>query len=125
MKKLLSETLIFVLFLFGAILVVTWIILPFGIFGIKTRLDKTNMILSEILRQLSGGKVIKKVEVPTYLTSEEPKQNPYSEYFENYCSNCISYEEPTGACKKIYENVRQYPKKIIDKCNGKYYEMRK
>lgn len=42
--------------------------------------------------------------------------------FKDFCPRCTYYEEETGVCKKIYENVRDYPRKFIRKCNGEYFE---
>lgn len=50
------------------------------------------------------------------------RQNTESNSFENFCLKCRHLEEQSGVCKKIYENVREYPKKFVKKCNGKYFE---
>lgn len=42
--------------------------------------------------------------------------------FKDFCPKCLHFEEQTGVCKKIFENVRDYPKKFVKKCNGEYYE---
>jgi WD40 repeat protein len=41
--------------------------------------------------------------------------------FINFCPKCKFFEEQSGVCKKLYFNVRDYPKKFIKKCNGEYY----
>lgn len=41
--------------------------------------------------------------------------------FKDFCPKCTYFEDETGVCKKIYENVRNYPQKFTKKCNGKYY----
>ncbi len=42
--------------------------------------------------------------------------------WENYCLFCDEYESGIGVCSKIHENVRSYPKKFINKCNGKFFK---
>jgi uncharacterized membrane protein YhaH (DUF805 family) len=43
-------------------------------------------------------------------------------HWENYCLFCDEYESGIGVCSKIHENVRSYPKKFINKCNGKFFK---
>ena len=41
--------------------------------------------------------------------------------FNDYCLNCFHYDAAIGVCSQIHENVRNYPKKFIKKCNGKFF----
>lgn len=45
-----------------------------------------------------------------------------SKTFENYCFQCYHYEPSIGTCNKIHENVRNYPRKFITKCNGEFFK---
>ena len=42
------------------------------------------------------------------------------EDFKNYCPVCVNYEK-VGVCSKIHSNVKDYPKKFIEKCGGEYF----
>jgi hypothetical protein len=43
--------------------------------------------------------------------------------FLRYCPNCTNYDESTGVCSYIHENVLQYPEKFIEHCDGKYLSL--
>ncbi len=47
--------------------------------------------------------------------------NVTTKSFRDFCPKCAYYQEQTGVCTKIFENVREYPKKFIKKCNGDYF----
>ncbi len=34
----------------------------------------------------------------------------------------MNFQEQTGVCKKFSVNVRDYPKKFLEKCDGEFYE---
>lgn len=42
--------------------------------------------------------------------------------WETTCPTCIFFQEETDVCKKFSFNLRDYPKKFADKCNGKFYK---
>jgi hypothetical protein len=41
---------------------------------------------------------------------------------ENYCNNCEYFDFKYGVCKRMDENIRDYPEKFL-KCNGKYFKL--
>lgn len=43
--------------------------------------------------------------------------------FLRYCPNCTHYNQSTGACNYINENVLEYPARFIKFCNGKYLSL--
>lgn len=45
--------------------------------------------------------------------------------WENFCIKCVYYDKSIGVCSEIHENVRSYPKKFLNKCNGKYFIQKK
>ena len=56
-------------------------------------------------------------EIIKALSEEQPQAR------ENIlCMKCIHYEADTGSCTKIKENVKDYPKKFIKKCNGELFK---
>ena len=41
--------------------------------------------------------------------------------FESFCLRCHHYDESSGACSQIHENLRNYPSRFITKCNGEFF----
>lgn len=44
-----------------------------------------------------------------------------SPYYKKYCCKCKYFENDTGVCRKLHEQIVEYPKKI-EKCEGDYFE---
>ena len=107
-----------VVIIFLVVLAILWFILPFAIFGIKPLLNKllaeleeTNQYLSELVEEND--------------TTEESEEIPRSsDYLENFCSKCIHFQEQTGVCQYFSVNVRDYPKKFLKLCDGKFFVQR-
>jgi hypothetical protein len=49
-------TLGIILFLFGMVVAILWILMPFAVFGLKDRIDETNRLLRLISEQLADRK---------------------------------------------------------------------
>lgn len=45
------------------------------------------------------------------------------EKFFQYCPNCNNYDESSGVCSYIHENVLEYPEKFVKYCDGKYLSL--
>lgn len=45
------------------------------------------------------------------------------EKFLQYCPNCNNYDESSGVCSYIHENVLEYPDKFVKFCDGKYLSL--
>jgi len=43
-------------------------------------------------------------------------------YFKDYCPKCNNFDSSLGVCATIHENVRNYPKKFVKECNGKFFK---
>jgi hypothetical protein len=41
--------------------------------------------------------------------------------FDKFCPFCINYQQETGICSKIHQNLKDYPIKFIKKCSGYYF----
>jgi hypothetical protein len=49
-----------VVFVFGAILVILWICMPFAVFGLKDKIAETNVLLGKISDQLAARNHVSK-----------------------------------------------------------------
>lgn len=43
--------------------------------------------------------------------------------FLRFCPNCTHYDQSTGICSYLHENVREYPSSFIKFCNGEYLSL--
>jgi len=69
------DPLIVIAFLiFGVVLIILWILLPFIVLSIKKRINHQTILLEHIFRQL-GGKIISKDGIKHYYTKEEFEKN--------------------------------------------------
>ncbi len=63
--------------------------------------------------------------VPENLLSQEPNS---TESVQNTalhpCSTCTHFQTKSEMCNEFSFNVREYPDKFIEKCNGEYYQER-
>ena len=50
------------------------------------------------------------------------RNSDLSKSFKKFCPKCEYFQQETGVCKNFYFNVREYPKKFLKKCNGKYFK---
>lgn len=56
-------------------------------------------------------------------SDEKSEETPNSiDHLAKYCSACLHFQEQTGVCVKFFINVRDYPQKFFEACNGEFYE---
>jgi len=108
------------LIIFLLILAILWFILPFAIFGIKPLLNKLLAELEETNRYLS--KLVEEQREENDTNQEQGETHISIDYLAMFCSKCVHFQEQTGACKKFSVNVRDYPEKFLEKCDGTFFE---
>ena len=107
------------IFNFAVFILPGWIVVGVGaILEIKPLLNKLLAELEETNQYLS--ELVEKND-----TTEESEEIPRSsDYLENFCSKCIHFQEQTGVCQYFSVNVRDYPKKFLKLCDGKFFVQR-
>ncbi len=68
---------------------------------------------------------LSKEQDETNATNEEPEETPRSsDTLKIYVLNGIHFQEQTGVCQYFSVNVRDYPKKFLKLCDGKFFVQR-
>jgi len=45
----------------------------------------------------------------------------YPSNLDERCQGCANYDNQSGVCSKIHENIKSYPQKFVKKCAGQYF----
>ena len=102
------------------------------------QIDNTTLIFNK--KYLEWKKADQIVELRYFFPNEKTEISNFNETEENsnieektdisdekkqssdYCPFCKEYDNKIGFCYKIKINVRNYPKKFSEKCNGNFFE---
>lgn len=100
--------------LLGISLAIVWIIVPFAVFGIKSRLDRVIALLSQIKSQNEIVNPALKATIPTIKTIDA-------------CSKCVHLKADVNKCTKTGWKLnvwieKHYPQKKMNPCEGIYFK---
>lgn len=102
-------------FIISILIVILWVLLPFAVFGIKSRLDTVINLLARLIKQneLIHPELRPKIDLSRKLES---------------CSVCEYFIESSKKCKKTGWNIEDWqeknPSTVLNPCNGKYFKQK-
>lgn len=102
-------------YIFAFILAIVWILLPFAVFGIKSKLDKVVILLTKLTKQIelaATNKTKNSIDPKTFITS---------------CYKCLYYNKINDKCTKTGYNIKkfklkEYLIKKMNPCEGRYFK---
>ena len=121
-----SGTFGILIILAGVLLVILWIMLPFAVFGIKDKINRTNSLLQKLVEQNEKTNLLL---TPSSEQNKKPKVISPKQL--EACLKCQYLKDDIykqyRICKKTGWNLKEweekeYPGKKVNACAGKYFK---